>query len=553
MRTTALIPAAGRVPDSVLSFSNVSSPAMIPMAGRPLIQWTMSYLMGVGVDRFAIAVPESGLFVEEFVECVFGADTETAFTVPSADRGVGFTVAEMAANVDEGAVLVVLGDTHFEFADPSVLESDVPVVLVDEVEESYRWCIAEIGDDGLVKGLRDKEPDLSGPLLALIGVYFFPDVAALHRAGALALAEVDGPVQMSDLLERIAPDTPIRAVRAGTWLDCGNADRQAASQRVLLEQRAFNEIQVDATFGTITKRSDRVEKFVDEINYLRLLPPDLSVLFPRVVDYSTDLDDPRLTLEFYGYPTLAELFVFENVDAGLWRRVFEHLHRLVIQGFMAHPHNIDPSAVRAMYLQKQVDRLQAIEGPEELCRLIRSDEPMVLNGRETPSLRQLWPRVEAAVSALERTTVGGAVHGDLCFSNVLYDFRSGVCKLIDPRGSFGHAGIYGDVRYDVAKLWHSVHGLYDFITADLFRVEIDGSNATLDIRHRPYHTRVRAEFEAVFFADFARHEIELITGLIFVGLPLLHYDQPARQAAMYLRGIQLLDEALDTFDGTAVG
>ena len=91
---TTLIPAAGRVPDSSLAAAGSSSPAMIPVAGRPVIQWTMSYLVAEGVHDFRIAVPRRGLFVEEFVDCVFGSETDTQFIVPSADRGVGLTVKE---------------------------------------------------------------------------------------------------------------------------------------------------------------------------------------------------------------------------------------------------------------------------------------------------------------------------------------------------------------------------------------------------------------------------------------------------------------------------
>lgn len=542
---TALIPAAGRVADTGLTAGGSSSPAMIPVAGRPLIQWTMSYLVAEGVREFRIAVPRRGLFVEEFVECVFGSGTDTRFLVPSTDRGVGFTVKELADSAPDGPALVVLGDTHFEFGDPSTLGGDEPVVLVDEVEESYRWCIAEIDAAGRVERLRDKEPGVAGPLLALIGVYYFPDVNVLREAADLAVDEVDGAVQMADILERVAATTTIRAEIAAKWLDCGNPDRQAVSQRVLLQERAFNELRVDATFGTITKRSHHVEKFIDEINYLRLLPPDLAILFPRVVDHSTEVDDPHLTLEFYGYPTLAELFVFDNIDPGIWHRVFEHLHRLITSGFMAHPFTVEPSAVRAMYLDKARERAATVSGPTELVRLLETTEPLSVNGETLLPLGALWPRIEEAVGKLEHSALGGVVHGDLCFSNVLYDVRSGICKLIDPRGSFGRAGLHGDVRYDIAKLWHSVYGGYDFITADLFRVEVDGPQATLEILQRPYHDRIRAQFEAVFFATFDRDEIDLITGLLFAALPALHYDHPSRQIAMYLRAVQLLNHALD--------
>ena len=34
-------------------------------------------------------------------------------------------------------------------------------------------------------------------------------------------------------------------------------------------------------------------------------------------------------------------------------------------------------------------------------------------------------------------------------------------KFIDPRGSFCEPGIFGDLRYDIAKLYHSVYGKYE--------------------------------------------------------------------------------------------
>jgi len=63
------------------------------------------------------------------------------------------------------------------------------------------------------------------------------------------------------------------------------------------------------------------------------------------------------------------------------------------------------------------------------------------------------------------------MHGDLCFCNILYDINSQAIKLLDPKGSFGKIGIYGDIKYDIAKLKHYVHGKYDFIINDLFHLK----------------------------------------------------------------------------------
>lgn len=541
--TVVLIPAAGRVPEGVLALSNVGCTAMIPVGGRPVIYWTMSYLRAQGLRRFVVAVPRRGLFIEDFVDCAFGDNCEVEFIVPSAGRGVGGTVNELAQHAEAESALVVLGDTYFQLPTGAPLAGAEPFVLVHPVDESYRWCVAEVDAEGIVRALHDKRVGLAPSSPALIGVYYFPSLEGLRAAASdAAAAATSGRIEMMDILDRVRREQPLRAIRAGDWLDCGNPDRQAASHRALLQKRDFNEFAIDETFGTITKRSRNVEKFVDEINYLRALPPELAVLFPRVLDYSVAADSPWLRMEYYGYPSLAEVFVFENLDPGIWERIFQHLRRLVTEGFMRHTQPLGRGAVRSMYLDKTRQRLDALTS-EPLAGLVRHAGPITLNGREVKNLPQVWDRLGRAVDDLERTARGAVIHGDLCLSNILYDLRARICKLVDPRGSFGSSGISGDPRYDVAKLYHSVYGRYDFITHDLFRVRLDGTRLDLEVRATPQHDEIRRRFEAVFFSDFERRDILLITALQFASMPTLHYDSPQRQLAMYATALQLLDEA----------
>jgi dTDP-glucose pyrophosphorylase len=548
---TVLIPAAGRVQEGIIALSNVSTPAMIPVAGRPVIQWTIDYLMSLGLSRFVVGVRERGQFLEEFLDCVFGDRISVEYVVPPEKRGLASTVAALAAATATPGALVVLGDTNFEFEDPTVLERDEPFVLVGDVDESYRWCVAELADDGTVSGYRDKQPDLPIPLMALVGVYFFPDVERLRFFAEDALAGSGETIELSDVLSALGSKDPIYAHRVGRWLDCGNPDTQVAAARTLLQERSFNQLTIDPVRATITKRSHHTEKFVDEINYLQLLPSDLQPLFPRCFNASTDWSDAWVELEFYGYPTLAELFVFEKVDPGLWGRVLERLRHVIVELFMARRRPLAHVDVVAMYLGKVESRMRDLSGPPELMQLIGRDA-LTINGVTRPSLAVCRSEVANRVDALAATAVGGVIHGDLCFSNVLYDLRAGICRFIDPRGSFGRPGLFGDPRYDVAKLWHSVYGLYDFITADLFHLHVDSERIELDIRTRSQHDLVRHTFESVFAQDFDMSEIRLITALIFLGLPALHEDAPNRQIAFYARGLELLDDAL-TEKGSTCG
>ena len=551
---TVLIPAAGRVPEGLLALSNIGCPAMIPVAGRPVIYWTVAYLRELGLKRYIIGIPQRGTFIEDFVETSFGHDCEFDFVVPSADRGVGGTVHALAARAHTTSVLVVLGDTHFQFEDPTRLGEDTPFVLVRSVDESYRWCIAESSEDGTILALHDKQSDVfSSPLQALIGVYYFPRTEELCNYARQAVDEstVAGRrTEMSDILNRLRQKRTVLAVEASDWLDCGNPDRQAASHRALLQKRAFNELSVDPILGTITKHSKNAPKFLDEIAYLESLPADLSVLFPRVLDTSKDIQEPWMRMEYYGYPSLSTVFIFENLDPGIWRRIFIHLDQLITQSFMVYKADIVASDIEEMYLTKTLERITSIKGPPELLSLIQSSRPITINGVRCGNLPELLPRITKIVDLLKESVQGCVIHGDLCLSNILYDPRSGICKFVDPRGSFGRSGIHGDPRYDVAKLYHSVYGLYDFLVNDLFTVDLSANRATLNIRARGQQHQICSHFESIFMDRSARSEILFITGLLFVSMTALHYDAPRRQIAMYLRGLQLLNEFFETYGET---
>src|ERR1700759_365393 len=106
---TVLIPAAGRVPEGILGgVSTISSPALIPVARRPVIYWTLTHLRSLGLRRFEIAVGERGLFGEDFVDCTIGRECAFEFIVPvSGPRGgVGDTVLSLLETVRTKSALI---------------------------------------------------------------------------------------------------------------------------------------------------------------------------------------------------------------------------------------------------------------------------------------------------------------------------------------------------------------------------------------------------------------------------------------------------------------
>ena len=135
------------------------------------------------------------------------------------------------------------------------------------------------------------------------------------------------------------------------------------------------------------------------------------------------------------------------------------------------------------------------------------------------------------------------IHGDFCFSNILYDPAAQIARLIDPRGSFGKAGIYGDPRYDLAKLRHSIAGSYDYIVSDLFRLQQQGNSFESSLFRNPVQDELCAFFDRkVSLLGYRIEDIRLIEALLFFSMLPLHRDHPGRQKMMFLRGLEILND-----------
>jgi hypothetical protein len=134
------------------------------------------------------------------------------------------------------------------------------------------------------------------------------------------------------------------------------------------------------------------------------------------------------------------------------------------------------------------------------------------------------------------------MHGDFCFSNILYSSRVRRIKVIDPRGLIdGPASLWGDVRYDLAKLAHSIVGRYDQIIAGRHVCRRDGDD--FDISFEPLAAQAwLAEALGDLTIDGANatsHEVRAITAGLFLSAAPLHADRPDRQQAFVANALRL--------------
>ena len=195
-----------------------------------------------------------------------------------------------------------------------------------------------------------------------------------------------------------------------------------------------------------------------------------------------------------------------------------------------------------LYLSKTLKRLTQYSTKMG----ISLDQPWVVNGVQVPSLRDIVYETGAMI-ANDKSEFVTLMHGDFCFSNILYDFKSKSIKVIDPRGvdNDGNLSIYGDLRYDVSKLAHSILGLYDFIIAGMFVYsELSPYDVRLEFNVTDSIKATQEKFKNLTFAGYSISDLNVYPIMIhlFLSMLPLHSDNSERQKAMLANALKLYVE-----------
>ena len=205
---------------------------------------------------------------------------------------------------------------------------------------------------------------------------------------------------------------------------------------------------------------------------------------------------------------------------------------------MAETVPVDSFSVKEAYYNKTMDRLSKIEDlvPFGRERYIR------VNGRVCRNVFFYRDKLEYALEQLQCSHFS-FIHGDCTFSNLMLR-ENEAPVLIDPRGYFGFTKLYGDERYDWAKLYYSIVGNYDKYNLKKFSLDI-GENAdegvNLFIESNGWEDMEDAFFELTG-AD--RHEIKLLHAVIWLSLTTYAWQDYDSICGAFYNGLFYLEEVL---------
>ena len=542
MTISTIILCAGKVDISNLPIGTNISNATIPVNGKPVIAWILDDLIRKGFrENIHIVVRAEDKKLQMLLLCVYAKKAGVKYIPLVEPSNILVSLwAGLSSLSDEGAVQIILGDTLIR----DDFECKQDMVYVGEVDDSKRWCLALMDEHGWLTELIDKKENQYLSRQALAGYYFFADTPLLKSAVKQSLES--GEKELSAAIRLYMKEKPIQTRRAKEWYDFGHIDNLLNAKRSLMRPRYFNQLEINPILNTIKKNSENTEKLRDELDWYLHIPDELKVLTPRILHHEARGNRVEIIQEYYGYPTLSEMYVYSDLHPENWVIILRHLLK-IHQQFCKYKTVMPDDTLTDMYIKKTEKRLAALMQSSYWHDLLNRKE-IIYNGKVYQNFGLLKPLIEMIVEEMKQDFSPCIIHGDFCFSNILYNFVNQIIRLIDPRGSFGAKGIYGDPRYDMAKLRHSVAGMYDFIVSDLFEVREDKDGFQAEIFNMQNLNPVIENFDHKLIENgYNIQHIKLIEGLLFISMLPLHQDYPKRQLMMFLTGIVRLNEVKEFY------
>lgn len=496
-------------------------PSFLPLGNKRLFQHQVA-LAPKGLSIF-LSLPE-GFNIPSIDESWLKDHDVTVLRTPD-NLTVGASLVA-ALNISgqglDNPLHILYGDTLYR-----CLPEGNDIVTTSRAVSCYHW--ATLTTDS-VNWLKNEVPQSNVPHSVIDGYFRFSNPR--HLIKNITQSEwsyIEG-------LNLYHNEIGLEAVESQGWLDFGHVNTYYNSKAEFTTQRSFNELKITSKW--IEKSSVKQEKILAEANWFSTLPASLKGYTPQFLGLKESSKGVSYRLEFLHLTALNELFVFSQLPSLTWNKILNSCIDFLIQCSECPPLELtNNNSLEELFSIKTNERLN------EYCEVnqIEIDDSWTFNRSKKITLREI---LNDSISNLPTKDIPiSVIHGDFCFSNIMYDFRASKVKTIDPRGLTvsGEKTIYGDIRYDVSKLSHSILGLYDWIIAGYYDVEISDKNIEFEIPQNNLQKETQQKFIQIVEEKFELSSKNLYAMQIqlFLSMLPLHSDDDVRQKALFANAFRL--------------
>jgi len=368
-------------------------------------------------------------------------------------------------------------------------------------EDSVRYCNMKVIGNSVVE-LRDKIRVEDESYKAFVGLCHIRDYSIFWSA-LQSTEKVAGEHQISNGIQALIAQTDTQALNV-EWTDVGDTSKY---KKAVSRYECYDFSKENEALYIVNRR---VIKFFADISVVerRVLKSKLNpTVFPSITSHMG---------QFYGYVFQPGETLYQVNSREIFARLLDWL-----SAHLWKRHEVDQELVRAtclkFYQGKTLERLSMYDR-----KYPKSDGPSVVNGRGIPATKELmasvpWTCLSEGIPCF--------MHGDLQFDNILFDATKQSFMLLDWRQDFGGHVEFGDLYYDLAKLYGGIVVNYDFIKLNLLNYAESEQGVTFDFAQR-FQTKnyLQQLSEYISGNGYDLVKVKILVALIYMNMsPLHHY------------------------------
>lgn len=241
IKMKAIIPVAG-IGTRLQPLTNKIPKVLLNVAGKPMLFHLIDEIIKNGrTDTIILIIGHLGEQIVESVNKAYSnSEINFEFVEQKEMHGLGHAVYHAKDFVKDEPVLIVLGDTIFEFNLDEVLNNEYSAIGVKEVENISHFGIVE-SENGFVKRMIEKpKADETESKAAIAGIYFVKNGRKLFDAVEYLMTNnirTKNEFQLTDALQKLVTDgEKMVPFEIQNWFDCGKPETLLSTNAYLLKR-----------------------------------------------------------------------------------------------------------------------------------------------------------------------------------------------------------------------------------------------------------------------------------------------------------------------------
>ena len=477
-------------------------------------------------DTFVVALGYKGNQVVNYLKTAHPNNKFEFVEVENYDgegSGPGLSLLSSMNNLQEPFLFFACDGLFFD--NMTNFESDWIGISKIKSDESHNYCNVLIKDQNVVE-IRDKQK-CDESYYAFTGAMFIKNYKTFWdylKNGEM----IDNEHQISSGLKGLIDRQNVKG-NQNDWKDVGDITKY---NNMISKNKFFDFSKPNEFIYFVNNRvikfsldSDKVEKLIKKCNMQKSI-------FPNIHSSGNNF----LYYEFFE----GKLF-YEIEDV----KLFEVLLKWLSDNLWK-PISIDRKKMeitcRKFYLEKTKDRLEQFRKKYPDYKL-----PDIVNKSKIHSLDEIldkipWDDIFNGVSYF--------IHGDLNFGNILYNKSKDQFRLIDARVDFGGNVEYGDIYYDLAKLYAGLIINFNHIKKNQFQYTRTSDSAEISFESwgmRDSYLEILEKY--IVTQNFDLEKIKILAAITFLNMAPLH-NYPFDHLLMGF-GAKTLDDELFKKNNTA--